>query len=164
MQYAFLFPDKLSKLIVVDMAPRIYPPQHDGVIDGLLSVDLKQIKTRKEAEEQLSLSIKDNATRQFLLKNLYWKDDTRLEWRFNLRVIEKNIGMTGIPFDPQGKRSSLPAWFIRGDRSDYILDSDLERIGELFPLARLITIPGAGHWVHADQPGLFLESVMDICN
>jgi esterase len=163
MQYAFLFPDKLSKLIVVDMAPRAYPPHHDGVMEGLLSVDLNRVKTRKEAEEQLSHTINENATRQFLLKNLYWKDDTRLAWRFNLSVIEKNIGMTGIPFDPEGRRSSIPAWFIRGDHSDYVLDSDVERIEELFPLAKLITIPGAGHWIHADKPALFLDTVMDIC-
>jgi len=45
-----------------------------------------------------------------------------------------------------------PALFVRGGQSDYILDSDLPRIKEIFRQAKLETIQKATHWVHADAP------------
>jgi esterase len=162
MQYAMQHSTKLGKLIVADMAPKAYPPHHDTIIAALQSVDLTVVKSRHEVDQQLSLFIKDNGTKQFLLKNLYWKSDTQLDWRFNLAVIAKNYGELGKVFDSDGLRCYTPAWFIRGGQSDYILDSDWPVIQEIFPDSQLITIPDAGHWVHADQPRLFYEILSKI--
>jgi pimeloyl-ACP methyl ester carboxylesterase len=162
MQYATQHADKLDKLIVADMAPKAYPPHHDAIIEALLSVDFALVKSRHEVDQQLSLFIKDNGTKQFLLKNLYWKNDTQLGWRFNLDVIARNYKEIGVAFDPDGLRCYTPSWFIRGERSDYILDSDWPFIQQIFPDSQLLTIPGAGHWVHADQPRLFYETVLKI--
>jgi esterase len=160
MQVALHFPQKIARLIVLDMAPKVYPPPHDGVLEGLLAVDLKVIKTRKEADKVLSGYIKDEGTKQFLLKNLYWKDDTTLAWRFNLPVLAKKREVVGIPFDSSSSVSNVPALFIKGEKSDYILDSDHQLIKRIFPNARFISIPNAGHWVHAEQPKLFFEAVL----
>ena len=159
MQYAFLHEDQINRLVVVDIAPRYYLPHHHAVLEALKAVDLSKIKSRKEAESVLDIFKLDFGTKQFLLKNLFWKTETNLAWRFNLPVIEKNIEEVGKEITSQ-EPFIKPALFIRGDQSNYIKDSDLEHIKMLFPVAKLITAPKAGHWVHADNPGWLLEEVL----
>lgn len=159
MQFALDHPEKLSRLIVADIAPKYYAPHHDKIIEGLKSLDFNSIRTRKEAEEQLSKYIPDSGTRQFLLKNLYWKEENRLAWRFNLGGISKNIEVVGETFDSKGRTCPVPVLFLRGERSEYILDEDIPTIRSIFPHYKLVTIPGAGHWIHVDQPQDFYEKV-----
>ena len=161
MHFAVHHCEKMEKLIIVDIAPKQYPPHHDGVMEGLLSVDFNKVKTRKEAEEQLSKFISDTGTKQFLLKNLYQKEENRLAWRFNLDVISRNRETVGQTFAIENKFCAVPALFIRGEKSDYILDSDIEHIHKFFPNAELKTIAGAGHWIHAENPKAFFETVME---
>jgi pimeloyl-ACP methyl ester carboxylesterase len=159
MQYTLQHPEYVDKLIVVDIAPKAYPPQHPSVVEGLNAVDLDKVKTRKEVEEILSGYIEDFGTKQFLLKNLYWKEDGKLDWRFNLKVITEKMNNVGEAIsDANGV--DVPALFIRGEKANYILDEDMDQIHDLFPRSMLETIAGSGHWVHAEKPKEFFESVM----
>lgn len=158
MQFAINYPHLLSKLIVADIAPKAYPIHHDLIINSLKSLNFDEIKTRKEAEDKLAQYIFDLSTRQFLLKNLYWVEPTKLAFRFNLEVISKNIDEVGaeIKFTSPFYQHTL---FIRGDQSNYILDSDFEQIVTIFPNAQVKTIENSGHWVHAENPLAFLKVV-----
>ncbi len=150
------FPDKL---IVVDIAPKGYAPHHHHVLEGLNAVDFSIVKTRKEAEAILLKSIDDMGTRQFLLKNLYWKTDTELAWRFNREAITNHIENVGKEIVSR-YNTTTPTLFIRGENSNYIKDNDITLIDELFPQSRLETIAGAGHWIHAEKPKEFFDCVM----
>lgn len=160
MQFAIEHPEFLDKLIVVDIAPKYYPLHHQSVLQALQAVDFSTVKTRKEAEAILSQYITDVGTKQFLLKNIYWKDNGEMAWRFNLKVIAQQIENVGEA-TPTDLTCDVPALFIRGEKSNYILDSDLKMITELFNRNMLETIAGAGHWVHAEKPKEFFESVMN---
>lgn len=165
MQFAVEHPDNIHKLIIVDIAPKYYPVHHREIIDALLSLNLNKILSRKEAEEKLSKGITDFGTKQFLLKNLYWSEEEneqekKLAWRFNLGVIDKNIDRVGASFTIDDKQCPVPAMFMRGKESAYILDTDMPLIKNIFPNVELITIPHARHWIHADQPEAFVDSVM----
>src|ERR1051326_574313 len=160
MRFALDHPGKLAKLIVVDIAPKQYPTGPNAVIEGLNSVDLSKINSRKEAEEQLVKYIPEAPVRQFLLKNLYWKEEGRLAWRFNLDVITDNF--EEVNREISGGPVNVPAVFIRGTLTGYVQDEDLPAIKKLFPNAGLVTIDGAGHWIHADKPKEFYEAVMKI--
>jgi esterase len=159
MQLALDHPEKIARLIVADMTPKAYSGHNDAALKGLLSVDLAKVKSRKEAEEQLSNYIPDYGTKQFLLKNLYRREDGQYHWRFNLEVIAKNFGESGKGIDAEEKKYEGPSLFIRGGRSDYVKDADMTDIQKIFPKAELITIEGAGHWVHAEKPKEFFEAV-----
>ncbi len=158
MQFALDHPERIEKLIVVDMAPKHYPVSKD-VLDAIQSLDLQTISSRKQAEEFLSNKIKDNSTRLLLLKNLYWKGD-KLEWKFYKKGIIANIENISGSFATGNRSCPSPALFIRGERSDYISDEDFPYIRNLFPRAEFITIPSAGHWVHAERPEEFYQAVM----
>jgi esterase len=160
MQFAVQHQDLLDKLIVVDMAPKYYSMHHHTVLEALQSVDLSKVKTRKEVEADLSKYISDFGTKQFLLKNLYWKENGELDWRFNLNVIVKQIENMGaaINNDPF---CTTPTLFIRGENSNYISDNDQDLILKIFPNSVLKTIAGSGHWVHAEKPKEFFDAVME---
>lgn len=152
-------PRWLSKLIVVDIAPKYYAPHHQDVLNALNAVDFSVVKTRKEAEAILTQYINDFGTKQFLLKNIYWKENGDLDWRFNLKVIDDTIDIVGKQIDENAK-CEIPALFIRGGLSRYILDEDIDLIQQVFPLSRLVTIAEAGHWVHAEKPKEFFEVII----
>lgn len=160
MHFAAHYDEKIFKLIVVDVAPKQYPPAPDGVIEALQSVDFDWVKSRKEVEAQLSRFISDFSTKQFLLKNLYRTAGNKLAWRFNLKVIANNIKKMSENCNMDGQPCGVPALFVRGENSKYILDSDFMLVKKKFPNAKLKTIAGAGHWVHADKPEEFFETVM----
>jgi pimeloyl-ACP methyl ester carboxylesterase len=160
MQFTLQHPEMVDKLIVVDIAPKEYPPQHPSVMKALNAVDFSKVKTRREVEEILSEHISDFGTKQFLLKNIYWKEDGLLDWRFNFKVINDKIENVGLPIS-ESNSVDVPTLFVRGELADYILDEDLNSIHDLFPRSMLETISGAGHWVHAEKPKEFFECVMN---
>lgn len=160
MQFASMYPEMLQKLIVADMAPKDYPGKQFDFIEKLLTVNLAEMKTRKEAETALYEIVKDWATVQLLLKNIQWNDEQKLIWKFNLKVIAENQDKIGSTFHI-GKNMTTPTLFIRGERSNYILDSDIPKIKDHFPNSQIKTIAGAGHWVHADKPGDFADAVQN---
>lgn len=150
---------RLDKLIVADMGIKKYPPHHQLIFEALLAVDLDKVKTRKEAEEIITSHIPDKSTSQFLLKNLYWSEREKLEWRMNLPVLYRDIEK--ILDEVPNKVCNVETLFIRGEKSNYILEEDWDDIQKLFPNSKLETLVGAGHWVHAEKPREFFELVMD---
>ena len=157
MFFAIRYPDLLSKLIVVDIAPRAYPVHHQSVLAGLGAVAIEDIQSRKEAEEQMKAYVPEAGVRQFLLKNLK-RTDSGFDWKLNLPVIRDNIEKVGAEVTNSAS-SDQPSLFVRGEQSDYIQEEDEALIQRIFPAARLVTIAKAGHWIHAEQPEVLLETV-----
>lgn len=160
MTFACAYPHRVRRLLVADISPREYPPHHGAILGALDSLDLETISSRKEADLALSQSISDWGIRQFLLKNLYWAAQGTLGFRFNLPILKNSMEAIGAEL-PLGARYEGPSCFIRGERSDYVLDADIERIQHHFPLATLQTIEGAGHWLHAEKPDVYFEICRD---
>lgn len=156
MKFASLYPDLLKKMVVVDISPRYYHPHHQNILKGLLSLNLKELKTRQEADEQLSTYVPALAERQFLLKSLFRNQNNEFEWRINLPVINAQIENIGEALDVN-IRINLPTLFIRGSESKYIQEKDEELIRQLFTNVEIKTVQGSGHWVQAEKPKEFLE-------
>lgn len=159
MLFATMYPEKVEKLVVADIGPRYYRPHHQDIFAALNAVDFSQVKTRQEVEEVMKPFVPDFGTRQFLMKNVYWKTPEQLGFRFNLAVFNKNDEAIGEAL-PQDAIFKKPTLFIRGGNSRYILDADWTGILQHFPQAVLDTIPNAGHWLHAENPTLFFEKTM----
>jgi esterase len=157
MNFAVAHPDKLSKLIVVDIAPRPYNLEHYVIMDGLKAVNIGSISSRNEADEQLSQFVAEADVRQFLLKNLQRKTEGGFTWKINLPVIDKNLSNIGLDLQYEGTFDK-PTLFIRGGKSRYVRDEDMKRIQEIFPTAKLETLD-TGHWVQAEKPKEFVEVV-----
>jgi pimeloyl-ACP methyl ester carboxylesterase len=122
-----------------------------------------EIPSRSQADFLLAKHIHDWGIRQFLLKNLYWKEKGKLAFRFNLDVLAQKMEEIG---EPLGHTESFagPTLFLRGSRSEYITTEDLFEIKRHFPKAELETIDDAGHWLHAENPQQFIEKSMVFLN
>ncbi|NVK85596.1 MAG: alpha/beta hydrolase, partial [Cytophagia bacterium] len=84
-------------------------------------------------------------------------------WKMNLDVIAKNIEEVGKSLN-QNAQFDRPTLFVRGSKSDYVLDSDINLIHSIFTNSRVVTIGGAGHWLHAEKPDEFYETVNAFLN
>ena len=156
MLFSVLNPERTERLVVADIAPKPYKPHHQQILEALQGLDLENIETRSEADEQFGIT--DEGTKQFLLKSLYWKEKGLLSWRFNLPVIAREIERVGESLPGQAIYYG-PTLFIRGGASWYIKDEDMDEIEAHFPEAKLETIDGAGHWLHAEKPREFFSKV-----
>lgn len=156
MEYAVTYPDTFSQLVIVDIGPKQYPIHHAKILEGLNAIPIDNIESRNQADEILSTYEPILAVRQFLLKNLYRKDEGGFGWRFNLPVLSSDMAKVGSAIDSK-QRIEAPTLFMRGENSNYILDEDWEGILNIFPNAKLETIAGAGHWVQAEQPKAFVS-------
>ena len=161
MLFAQAHEELIEKLVIVDMGIKEYPMHHEHILAGIHAVDLPNITARRQAEEQMSVHIESDGIKQFLLKNLYWKEKGVLAWRMNTEVLEREMPNI-LSAMPEGE-VSIPTLFIRGELSNYILDEDIESIEEMFIDAEIKTIANAGHWVHAESPADFLESLLSFC-
>lgn len=158
MQFAISYPERVKKIVVVDIAPKAYPPHHQKIMEALQSVDFEKMMSRKEVEEKLAESIEEKLVIQFLVKNLYWEQEDKLNWRFNLKVLAEKYS------DFVGKAIRFGIFegeilFIKGEKSYYILPQDEFLIQKQFPKYQLITIKNAGHWVQVENAKDFNEEV-----
>ncbi|MBZ0327380.1 MAG: alpha/beta fold hydrolase [Altibacter sp.] len=160
MLFAVSYPELVSKLLVADIAPKAYPPHHQDILKALTMLNFSEIDSRGEADTVLSAYIKDMGTRQFLLKNLYWKQRGELGLRMNLPVLSETIEEIGKPL-PEGSFFLKDTLFLRGERSGYIEDMDELLIRKHFPKSKIRTISKAGHWLHAENPADFYRYVKD---
>lgn len=161
MRFAQKYTDLLDKLIVVDMGVKQYPMHHRDIIDAILAIDLNVVNSRGAAETELTKHISSVGIRQFLLKNLYWKEKKQLAWRMNIEVLEREMPEILKPLEFM--EVFTPTLFIRGELSNYILDEDWSEIEDFFPDSELVSIPNAGHWVHSEAPKEFLEAILSFC-
>ncbi|MBU2710639.1 alpha/beta fold hydrolase [Zooshikella harenae] len=159
MEVALRAPDRISGLIVADIAPIRYLPHHQQVFAGLQALTLSGITSRTQADQDLSAYVNEAAVRSFLLKNLVKTSASGFQWRMNLSAIAKHYEhiMAG-----QSSESSYekPVLFIKGGTSDYILPRHQEVILSLFPAAGVKIIQNAGHWLHAEKPTIFNRLVI----
>ncbi|HNG88594.1 MAG TPA: alpha/beta fold hydrolase, partial [Saprospiraceae bacterium] len=159
MQLALDHPDMVDRLVVVDIAPGQATDNHASIFQALLGLDLSALTERTQAEAYLAQRIPDFGTRQFLLKNITRHHDGSFAWKMNLPALWKHYPDILAPV--VGSPYTKPTLFIRGEHSDYVPDSALPLIRSLFPQAEVLTIPDAGHWVHADQPAALLAALQD---
>jgi len=156
MRFALENPAIVKRLIVVDIGLKAYGsrPHHRNIIEAMQNTDLSRYNSRSEIEQQLAQRITDVRIRQFLMKNLHWKEKNLLEWRINLEGISKNLHQMFDAISPVSPYIK-PCLFVRGGQSDYILPEDYAEIRKGFPYAEIMTIESASHWVHAEAPEQF---------
>ncbi|WP_303822728.1 alpha/beta fold hydrolase [Apibacter mensalis] len=158
MECAIKHPDLVEKLIVVDMAPKAYPPHHQQIFKALESVDFSKANEKKDVENMLSQHISDAGILMFLMKNVYRTEDNRFDFRFNLKTLKEKYNQLINNTISFGKYEG-PTLFIAGEKSNYILKEDEFSIRQQFPNEKTVVIPHAGHWVQVDNPTVFYETV-----
>ncbi|MCP4078068.1 MAG: alpha/beta fold hydrolase [Gammaproteobacteria bacterium] len=160
MKLCHLYPGRVKKMIIADIAPVAYQHDYDEVIDPVLELNLAEIKNRKDADEQLKKAMPDQRIRLFILQNLSFHEG-KPGWNLNWIAVKKNMSLiTGFEAIKDWQISN-PCLFIRGSLSDYVTQQSRDLIQQHFTEAQFITIEGAGHWLHAEQPVAFHDAVLN---
>jgi pimeloyl-ACP methyl ester carboxylesterase len=170
MYFTATYPERIKKLIVVDISPRSYEfkkgdtqtSEHLEILGALASVNLQLITSRDEANQMLSTKIHSDRIRQFLLKNLKRNKDSSFQWKININALQKNLSSILVGLEQEKDNLKLfenAVLFIKGADSNYIKQNDERLINELFTMVKIETIENSGHWVHAEQPELFISIV-----
>lgn len=159
MLFAVEYPEIVDKLLIADISPRYYQPHHNEILKALNSVDFSVHTSRKLVEEQLAQYIPEMGVRQFLLKNVYWKEKGQLDFRFNLQSLTENNSEVGKAL-PSFTSFDGKTLFLAGGNSNYITQDEIPLIKAHFPNAKVVTVPNAGHWLHAENPKGFYEEVI----
>ena len=176
MQLALRHPELLRALVVVDIAPVEYPVQGGrtddpdeeaspfaAYIDAMQALDLDALRTRGDADDALRDAVPSRMVRSFLLQSLVREGfgaDGGWRWRLNLELLERDLGeLRGFPAPPPGATYDGPVLLIAGANSTYVLPEDRPAMDALFPATRLVRIKDAGHWVHSEQPEVFLRTL-----
>lgn len=157
MMCALLHPDRLQRLIVVDVAPVAYGRSFDDVIAKLRALPIDEMSDRNAADQWLATRIENPYLRSFLLQNLRFTG-RHYRWRVDLDAIAANMhtlkGFPQLNSDYTG-----PTVFIRGEKSRYVREEHQLQIQRFFPNATFLTVPGAGHWPHSEQPERFMDQL-----
>ncbi len=149
-------PERINKLIVVDIAPVSYRHSFDNLILALKQLPLEQLTNRKQADDLLAVAIPEASFRQFLLQNLVLKKG-KYFWRIDLNIFFQTAdNIIAFPDTDTISAYQGNVLFLGGETSDYIVK---ESVYNLFPNAEIRMIAKAGHWLHAEQPKEFCEAV-----
>ncbi|MFD2092598.1 alpha/beta fold hydrolase [Blastococcus deserti] len=181
MQLALRRPELLRALVVVDIAPVEYPLQGGrtddpdeeaspfaAYIQAMRAMDLDRLRTREDADAALKEAVPSRMVRSFLLQSLVREGLSDQEgrpapgwrWRLNLELLERDLEeLRGFPEPPPGATYDGPVLWVAGANSSYVLDRDRPHMDALFPATRLVRIKNAGHWVHSEQPEIFLTTL-----
>ncbi len=168
MKYALSYSGSIERLIIVDIAPKNYGLQanmgepttnHRFIMDALAGLKIETCSSRKEIDSLLSEHISIPSLRDFLLKNIRRNSKGAFYWSINLGVLSKALDELLDGFSGETRNSTVLTMFIKGENSNYILADDAFYIRKFFTQSILVNIKNAGHWVHAEQPELFYNTI-----
>lgn len=174
MQTALMHAERVSELVVVDIAPITYPTQgamSDAMVSAraMAELDLDSMTSRADVDRRLTeLGVKAEPVRQFLMTNLVRDEATddadaapQYRWKANVQAIASALpGIMSFP-DHTGRSYDGRTCVIRGGKSPYVPFQAMRQFTQLFPKTKLVTISEAGHWVQAQMPNEFISSVND---
>ncbi len=177
MYFAVKYPQMVQRLIIVDISPFSYKnsnhnsaKNHKIMLESMQKVNFRTATSRREIEKQIAENIPQERIRKFLLKNVERNkkkclgEENCFQWKLNVNALLENLenimdGFSKEKLDEMDNIASFPVLFLKGEQSNYLEEEDISSIKKIFTHAELITVFDAGHWMHAEQPQRFLESV-----
>ncbi len=164
MVLTLLHPELVRSLVVVDIAPKDYGDldRFRDYVSEMRALPLEELGSRSDAHERFSATEPDAEVRGFLLQNLRHTGHS-WSWRVNLDLLHEDIERGSdsriADFPELGRTWDGPVVWLAGSESGYVRDEDVEGMRALFPRTRLVTVNGAGHWVHTDAPDVVIETL-----
>ncbi len=160
MHFALDYPVNVDKLIVVDISPVTYNTwRHAFLLEVMSNLDFNLLKTKKDVEKELLEQVNDKRLSSFMLKNIMNISRDKLGWKLNIEALKLNLEEV-FRFEPTGTMFSKPVMWLKGELSDYIKTEHQMQMYSYFPETTLKVISNSSHWLHAEQPEDFFQSVV----
>ncbi|WP_299518431.1 alpha/beta fold hydrolase [uncultured Serinicoccus sp.] len=162
MTAALTAPELVDRLVVVDVSPTGAGQvgEFEHLISAMLAIDLEAISSHGQADAELAAAVDSRMLRGFLLQNLRRDPETHtFGWQPNLEVLLRDLGTITGDVPHGGRTFEGPVLWVGGSESDYITPEQEGPMRALFPCTVQVTIKGAGHWVHSEQPEAFTATL-----
>jgi len=166
---ALLYPDRIKRLVVVDIAPVSYNSKDhqqwndaNQIVNAMAAVPLSTLLSREQADRLLSAAIPDVTTRRFVLQNLVSTksgDSGAIGWKWRVNVPLIQHSLDDLAKWTTAGRYEGDTLFLAGGRSRYVIPAYMPTTRSFFPNAKFQFIESAGHWVHADSPQGVTEAI-----
>lgn len=159
MVLALRHPDLVDRLVVVDISPTDSggTGEFEHLLDSLARLDLAAVVRRADADRLLATDIPDERVRGFLLQNLR-SHGPDFRWQANLSLLRAELATIG-GFPQLATTFDHPVLWLAGERSPYVREQHHDEMRRLFPRTRLVTVKGAGHWIHSEAPEAFVTAL-----
>ncbi|MFT3828738.1 MAG: alpha/beta fold hydrolase [Opitutaceae bacterium] len=155
-------PERVERLVSVDIAPRDYDAsKFKAILEAMLAIDPAKLASRAEAETQLSAVVKDWAMLKFLATNLERGDDGRFQWRVNVPALHAELDEIARTSLAPDDRYEGPTLFVIGGYSRHVREEDRPEIAARFPQSRIVTVAESGHNPHVEQRAAFVAAVRE---
>jgi pimeloyl-ACP methyl ester carboxylesterase len=175
MLYAGVYPERVKQLVSIEgFGPppeRLVPrPARERLLRWIENMrDYENREPRRYASLEAAVErmreanahLSPDQARHLTLYGSNWNPDGSLTWKFDNYV---------RAFSPYGFNMDDAQEIWRGIRCPTLLfrgleswAADPEQDGRIHVIenCRLISVPGAGHWVHHDQPEVFLRAIRE---
>jgi pimeloyl-ACP methyl ester carboxylesterase len=160
MTLALHHPELVDRLAVVDVSPvpTAEISHFARYVEGMRALDLAGLPDRSAADRHLTAYVPDPRIRSFLLQNLRRESgpDGGWRWQMNLDLLGDQLDAMGGWTDPEAVPYPGPVLWLAGARSGYVQPEYAPAMRTLFPRVQLVKVKDAGHWLHSDQPDVFL--------
>jgi esterase len=159
MRLACSQPERVGRLVVVDIAPKAYLPARDLNVEAIVKLEVDTLTSRRDAEDRLAPLVPAAAMRRFLLTNLERTPEGRFRWSVNLPAIAGFLRVLRDDSLRPEDHSDVEALFVLGGRSRAFLPGDEALATAHFPRARFVTIDDSGHNPHVETRERFVAEV-----
>lgn len=166
MAFAGEYPERLERLCIVDIGPRIeatggnriteelraIPPQFDSFEDALAHVQTGN----RFASERVMRRRLTGQTREL--------SDGKIVWKFDPAIREQRINGTAAPAAdlwPALERITCPTLLVRGVETDLLTEATAQQMIDTLTQGTLAEIQRAGHMVFEDNPEDFIAAVKE---
>lgn len=157
MALALSDPARVARLIVADIAPVAYGHSQMRYVEAMRGVDLGRVTRRSDLDAALAEAVPEASLRAFFGQSLTVGPEGA-EWKLNLDALGDQMEEI-MAFPDLPGRFDGPTLFLTGGTSDYVRDEHWQGIVSRFPEATRVTLPGVGHWLHAEAPREFVAAV-----
>ena len=147
----------MEKIVLIDISSEQQKGENMQKLFEILQRPLPTFSTFSEAEKYFQNLVPSPSMAALLVKNLH-RTGGVLQWRCNSQVLafqyEEVMCSVGLP-----TASTVPLILLKGERSDYVTPTAVDMLRLSFQNFTLAEVPNAGHWVHADNFGGFVQAL-----
>jgi esterase len=163
--FAHLHPQAVTRLVIEDIGPSMHPTGASLVLRMLDAVPVP-FPSKREAKQWFDTEFMRlfAAERQkeglaaYLYANLIENDLKEAVWRFSEAGVRESVASgRAVERWDDIRDLAMPTLLVRGELSRDLPRELFEEVLSVNRQIEGVEIKGSGHWVHSDQPDLFIQ-------
>ena len=164
MAFAARYPEKVQRLVIVDVGPDIDPKGAERITREIREVpeEFDSFDAVLDYMNKSNRFASDSVLRRRLQYATKELPNGKLGWRYDLAVRDqRRYGTAPPPPDlwPSLRQITCPTLIVRGADTDTLGAEVAHRMDQELPHGKLVEVPRAGHMVFEDNPEDFISQL-----